>query len=208
MRTISLSWPEDGGPGAALEALLAHAGEAALLVIEIPPGAGGAPADPTGLERLWTGRPVTAAVARGDRLAGGALEIALSCDLLYLGETTALDAGSGDAAPPAAAVRAFALAGRAALRRLLLDPRPIGAREAVRLGVAAGIVAPGEPPPIAAGASYAALAAARDLVRASGGRAARLALERAAFQLLFAEGEPREGALAFLEKRPPRFRSE
>jgi hypothetical protein len=32
------------------------------------------------------------------------------------------------------------------------------------------------------------------------------ALERAAFALLFAAGEPQEGLAAFLEKRPPRFR--
>jgi hypothetical protein len=47
-----------------------------------------------------------------------------------------------------------------------------------------------------------ALGVAAELLPRRGGDA----LERAAFALLFAAGEPQEGLAAFLEKRPPRFR--
>jgi hypothetical protein len=47
-----------------------------------------------------------------------------------------------------------------------------------------------------------ALAIGAELLSRRGGDA----LERAAFALLFAAGEPQEGLAAFLEKRPPRFR--
>jgi enoyl-CoA hydratase/carnithine racemase len=47
-----------------------------------------------------------------------------------------------------------------------------------------------------------ALDAAAELLPRRGGDA----LERAAFALLFAAGEPQEGLAAFLEKRRPRFR--
>jgi len=46
-----------------------------------------------------------------------------------------------------------------------------------------------------------ALAVAAELLTRGGGDA----LERAAFALLFAAGEPQEGLAAFLQKRPPRF---
>ena len=47
--------------------------------------------------------------------------------------------------------------------------------------------------------------AARDLMRCRAGGTAGRALELATFRLLFAAGDPVEGARAFLEKRPPRF---
>jgi enoyl-CoA hydratase/carnithine racemase len=42
-------------------------------------------------------------------------------------------------------------------------------------------------------------------MRASARGSAGLALELATFRLLFAAGDPEEGARAFLEKRDPRF---
>jgi enoyl-CoA hydratase/carnithine racemase len=53
--------------------------------------------------------------------------------------------------------------------------------------------------------SVASLTAARDLMRASARGSAGLALELASFRLLFAAGDPEEGARAFLEKRDPEF---
>ena len=53
--------------------------------------------------------------------------------------------------------------------------------------------------------SVASLTAARDLLRASARGSAGLALELATFRLLFAAGDPEEGARAFLEKRDPKF---
>ena len=199
-------WREDG-PAATAEALLAAAGRRAILVLEIPGGASGPAVPLPVLERLRSAVAVTVADASGT-VSGGALELAVSADLLYLREGAALDPGDG--VPSPAVVAAFAAAGRRAARRLLLEPGPIGAEEAVRLGVASGVLGPGEPLPLPETVSFAALAAARDLVRAAPGlaRPARLALERAAFQLLFAVGDPQEGARAFLERREPRFPSE
>ena len=204
MRQVSIPWPESGGTEAALRRLLELAGERALLVLEVPGGTDGEPADPRLLERLRAARAVTAVVAAG-RLAGGVLEVALSCDLLYLREDAALDAGGAGEVPSPSVVPAFGRAGRTALRRLLLEPTPVTAQEALGLGVAAGVLAADEPLPVPADASFAALAAARDLTRSGAPPTVRLALERAAFELLFAKGDPVEGAQAFLEKRPPRF---
>ncbi len=147
---------------------------------------------------------MTAALAAGT-VQEGALELVLSCDLVYLRKDAVLDTGSGDEAPPPGVVRAFSRAGHRALHRLLLDPRPVDATEAERLGVASGVLVDDDPLPIPTEASFAALAAARDLARASGSPTFRRALEKASFQLLFATGDPYEGATAFLHKRLPRF---
>jgi enoyl-CoA hydratase/carnithine racemase len=91
------------------------------------------------------------------------------------------------------------------LARGLLSLDEIGAREAVDVGLAHSVVGNGALPPLPTGASVTAATTARDLMRASAPGAAGLALELAAFRLLFASGDPEEGASAFMEKRPPSF---
>jgi hypothetical protein len=61
----------------------------------------------------------------------------------------------------------------------------------------------GESPMVSDDASLVALMTARDLMRSSVG--ARSKLELASFQLLFASGDPGEGARAFFERRSPDF---
>ena len=59
--------------------------------------------------------------------------------------------------------------------------------------------------PLPSNLSVAALTTARDLMRSAISGGPGLALELASFRLLFAAGEPAEGARAFLEKRRPDF---
>jgi enoyl-CoA hydratase/carnithine racemase len=79
------------------------------------------------------------------------------------------------------------------------------AGEAVRLGLAHQLVAADADLPLPDPASTAALTAARDLMRSRADGSAGRALELATFRLLFAAGDPEEGARAFLERRAPRF---
>lgn len=149
----------------------------------------------------WTRtRAVTVAELRSDP-GGAALDAALCADLVYLRREVELDCGSGE--PSVGLVWALGRAGRAALARGLLDPVPIGAREAVRLGLAQAVLEDGDPVPVAGSMSLVALTAARDLLRAA--PAARPELELTAFRLLFAAGDPGKGARAFLERREPDF---
>jgi enoyl-CoA hydratase/carnithine racemase len=86
-----------------------------------------------------------------------------------------------------------------------LETRDLNPTEAVVLGLATAEVAEDCPLPIPDDASVASLTAARDLMRASARGSSGLALELASFRLLFAAGDPEEGARAFLEKRDPKF---
>lgn len=149
----------------------------------------------------WTrSRAVTVADVGSD-ISGAALDVALCSDLVYLRKDVDLILPSGR--PSAGLLWALGRAGRAALARGLLDTRSITGDEAVRLGLAQRVLDPGEALSVSPGASVVALGTARDLMRSS--RSARPALELAAFRLLFASGEPREGAQAFFERRSPDF---
>ena len=124
-------------------------------------------------------RAVTVAEIRTG-LRSPALDVALCADQVYLDGAIRIDLGAGELSPPV--VWALGRAGRAALARGLLDPTPISADEAVT-----------------------ALTVARDLMRSSASLGPSRRLELAAFRLLFAAGDPREGALAFLERRKAVF---
>lgn len=143
---------------------------------------------------------MTAAVVDGV-LGGAALDVALCSDLVYLrtGAELAIDQGT----PSLGQLWALGGAGRAALARGLLEPSPITAEEAVRLGLAVRVLAGDEGVPLPTEASVAARTTARDVTRVPPG--ARSALELASFRLLFASRDPREGARAFLERREPEF---
>lgn len=153
----------------------------------------------------WTrSRAVTVAYIYAD-LGSPALEVALCADLVYLRESVELHLSKSSSAPPPGLLWALGRAGRAALGRGLLQTLPWSATEAVKLGIAQAIVSEEESLPICRGASVAAVTAARDLMRASQGGGPGLGLELATFRLLFAGGDPEEGARAFLEKRQPLF---
>jgi enoyl-CoA hydratase/carnithine racemase len=152
------------------------------------------------LERWTRSRAVTVADLRSN-LGGAALDVALCADLVYVREGIELLLPASEPSP--GLLWALGRAGRAALSRGLLDESPISAGEAVRLGLAQGELGDGEEGFVPDGVSLVALTTARDLMRSSVG--ARSTLERASFRLLFASGDPGEGARAFFERRPPDF---
>ena len=147
-------------------------------------------------------RAVTVAEIRTG-LRSPALDVALCADQVYLDGAIRIDLGAGELSPPV--VWALGRAGRAALARGLLDPTPISADEAVTIGLAHGVLKPGVRAPVSERGSLTALTVARDLMRSSASLGPSRRLELAAFRLLFAAGDPREGALAFLERRKAVF---
>lgn len=149
----------------------------------------------------WTRTRAVTVAEIASSLSTPGLDVALCSDLVYIHRGVELLVGGG--APSAGLVWALGRAGRAALARGLLDERPVGAEEAVRLGLAQRVLETSESPHVSRDVSMVALTTARDLTRSSAG--ARSALELAAFRLLFASGDPGEGAQAFLQRRTPEF---
>jgi enoyl-CoA hydratase/carnithine racemase len=143
---------------------------------------------------------VTVAELRSS-LCGAELAVALCADVVYLRRGVELQVD--EAVPQPGLVWALGRAGRAALSRGLLDATAIDGREAVRLGLAQRVLDGREPVPVPSGASPVARATARDIMRTDVN--SRSALELASFRLLFASGDPKEGADAFLERRDPVF---
>jgi enoyl-CoA hydratase/carnithine racemase len=147
---------------------------------------------------------VTVADVAGE-LSSPALDVALCSDLVYLRPRARLRLAASGGPPSDGVIWALGRAGRAALARGLLELDDLSTIDAVMLGVATGTVQEDEPLPLPELMSVASLTAARDLMRASARGSAGLALELASFRLLFAAGDPEEGARAFLEKRDPKF---
>lgn len=149
----------------------------------------------------WTrSRAVTVAEIESGSM-GAALDVALCCDLVYLRAGVELALPPGE--PSAGLLWALGRAGPACLARGLLDATPIRGEEAVRLGLVQRVLDAHEALPVAERPSLVALTTARDLMRSS--VASRPALELASFRLLFASGDPGEGAAAFLDRRSPGF---
>ena len=178
--------------------------EPGLLVVTFDRDDGSDPVPWPVLEPWTRSRAVTVADVRAD-LSGGGLEVALCSDLVYLRVGAHLGLPPGPLVPGAGLVWALGRAGRAALDRGLLGDGRIGGAEAVELGLAQRVLAGHEGLPLPEPHSVVALTAARDLARAGAGGAGALQLELATFRLLFATGEPQEGARAFVEKRDPEF---
>jgi enoyl-CoA hydratase/carnithine racemase len=198
MRT--LEWNLAGRTDVQLDSWCRFAAETGLLCVVF---SGPDRHEPIGwrrLERWIRSRAVTAAVVEGV-LGGAALDVALCSDLVYLRSGAALAINEGT--PSLGQLWALGRAGRGALARGILEPEPITAEEAVRLGLAVRVLARGEGVPLPTEVSVAARTTARDLTRVTPG--ARSALELASFRLLFASGDPREGARAFLDRREPEF---
>jgi len=143
----------------------------------------------------------------GCSLSGGALDVALNSDIVYMRENSFLELPDMDATPSPNLIWAAGRAGRPALRRLLLGHQDgttrIDSSEAVALNLIAAVVLSEDDLPLPDLHSIPAVTAARDLMRASGSGGS--ALELATFQLLFASEDPNEGASAFIERRAADF---
>ena len=160
----------------------------------------------TDLEPWIRSRAVTVADVAGE-VGGAGLEVALCCDLVFVRDGASLALPGVERPAAAGLLWALARAGSGALARALLDGGSVPALEAVRLGLAHQVVNADAALPLPDPASTAALTSARDLMRSRAGGSAGRALELATFRLLFAAGDPEEGARAFLERRAPRFKS-
>jgi enoyl-CoA hydratase len=174
-------------------------------------------------ERYWqavarTPQPVIAAI-NGYALGGG-LELALCCDLLIAGESAELgqpEVRVGIMPGAGGTQRLTRAIGKFQAMRLCLTGRPVGAAEALAMGLVSQVVPDAE-------VLDTALKTARDLARLpplavmqikeailAGENASletALTLERKAFQLLFASADKREGMQAFFDKRKPDFKGE
>jgi enoyl-CoA hydratase/carnithine racemase len=174
-------------------------------------------------ERYWqtvarTPQPVIAAI-NGYALGGG-LELAMCCDILIAGESAQLgqpEVRVGIMPGAGGTQRLTRAVGKFQAMRLCLTGRPIGAAEALAIGLVSQVVPDAE-------VLDTALKTARDLARLpplallqikesilageDTSLEAGLALERKAFQLLFASQDKREGMQAFFDKRKPDFKGE
>ena len=197
-------WNHGAEVAAQLKALTDEMHEIGYLAVAFPAGGDGGPLPWSILEPWMRSRAVTVAEIAGE-LASPALDVALCSDLVYLRPQASLRLAATSGPPSDGVIWALRRAGRAALARGLLEMDALSAADAVALGVGMGIVAAEEPLPLPESMSVASLTAARDLLRASARGSAGLALELATFRLLFAAGDPEEGARAFLETRDPKF---
>jgi enoyl-CoA hydratase/carnithine racemase len=167
-------------------------------------GGDGSPLPWTVVEAWVRSRAVTVAVL-GGVVASPALDIALCSDLVYLLPSARLCLAPGAESPSPGVIWALGRAGRRALARGLLSTADIPPGEAVEIGVAHQMLEVRGELPLPAGASVAAATSARDLMRSARPGSGGLALELAAFRLLFAAGDPKVGAAAFFDKREPSF---
>lgn len=184
--------------------MTASASQLGYLTIEFTAGGNGEAVAWRLLEGWLRARSVTVADIRG-AVASPALDVAMCCDLVYVRAGAALRPAAARAEPSAGVVWSLGRRGRRALARGLLDASDISAEEAVDLGLAEAVVGGEDRLPLSEAVSVAALTTARDLVRSAASGRAGLGLELAAFRLLFAAGDPAEGARAFLERRRPEF---
>ena len=174
-------------------------------------------------ERYWqtiarTPQPVIAAI-QGYALGGG-LELAMTCDIIVAGENAQLgqpEVRVGIIPGAGGTQRLTRAVGKFQAMRLCLTGRPISGREAYEIGLASLAVPNGEVmatalkmaegiaklPPLAVASAKEAILHGENASLESG-----LALERKAFQLLFASQDRREGMTAFIEKRKPAFKGE
>jgi enoyl-CoA hydratase/carnithine racemase len=199
-----LVWNHDEEVGRQLRGLRPEISDIGYLIMNFPEGGDGKPLSWSIVEPWTRSRALTVADVSGV-LASPALDVALCSDLVYLRPPAGLRLALGGGPPSDGTIWALGRAGRAALSRGLLKADDLSTADAVALGVATEIVPVDAPLPLPGSLSVASLTAARDLMRAGARGSAGLALELASFRLLFAAGDPGEGARAFLDKREPEF---
>ena len=165
------------------------------------------------LEKLE--KPTIAAI-RGVALGGG-LELAMGCDYRYLGEDAKVgqpEALLGLLPGAGGSVRLERLVGYQRAKEIMMTGRHVAADEAVAVGLADVVVPEGRVLGAALDAAAAwargatrAFAAIKQTLIATSGLTTdeALAVERAAFNDLFATRDAREGVTAFLEKRSAEF---
>ena len=200
----TVQWHNGVDPVRQLRAIVDLAAEPGLIVIRFSGGPPSASVTWNDIEPLTRGRAVTVSLIEGDLDSPG-LDIALVCDLVLMDHGATIALGKLDQPQSPGTLWALARAGRAALARGLLDDGRVAPEEAVRLGLAHEVVDTTTEPPLPNPSSLTALTAARDLLRSRASGEAGRALELATFRLLFASGDPEEGARAFLERRAPDF---
>jgi enoyl-CoA hydratase len=160
-------------------------------------------------------KPVIAAV-HGFCLGGG-LELALACDFIYVSENAKLglpEVNLGLFPGFGGTQRLSRLIGKNRAKELIYTARIISAEQAMQLGIANRVCAPDalmeearetakeimKKGPIGVELAKRVINQGSDLDLGSG-----LALEQAAFPLVFATEDQKEGVAAFLEKRPAKF---
>lgn len=173
------------------------------------------------MQRLWDRiqdleLPTIAAV-NGVALGGGN-ELAMSCDIRIAADRARFglpEAGLGILPGAGGTQRLSRLVGLGQAQEMILTGRIIDAEEALRIGLVTSVVPPEELLDAALGTAGTILAKGPLAVRLAklvvrGGaetdQRTGLLLERLAQSLLYAADEKAEGASAFLEKRPARFR--
>jgi len=161
-------------------------------------------------------KPVIAAV-NGFCLGGG-FELALSCDFIYAADNAKLglpEVNLGIFPGFGGTQRLARLIGKNRAKELVFTARMISAKDALEIGIVNKVSAPGElmkdveataaeimaKGPIAVGLAKQVINEGADLDLVSG-----LAMERAAFPLIFATEDKTEGVKAFLEKRKAEFK--
>ena len=202
MRRFCWDYRED--PSAQAASFTAEGSDQGFLIVDFDSGGDGSDLGWTMVEPWTRSRAVTVAMVVGE-IASPALDIALCSDLVYLSPAALLRLASGSRSPSPGVIWALGRAGRRALSRGLLSTADIEAKEAVEIGIAHQVVRDPAELPLSLGCSITAITTARDLMRSVLPGSAGLALELAAFRLLFAAGDPKEGARAFLDKREPSF---
>jgi enoyl-CoA hydratase/carnithine racemase len=199
-----LRWDDRVDPSVQVVSFSAQASETGILIAEFESCGGGPGLSWAALEPWTRSRAVTLAVVEGP-LASPALDVALCSDLVYLLPASRLRLARGPGAPAPGVIWALGRAGRRALARGLLSTADLSAAEAVDIGIAHEVIRDRAALPFPDSASMTAATTARDLMRSRDSGGSGLALELASFRLLFAAGDPGEGARAFLEKRESSF---
>jgi enoyl-CoA hydratase len=160
-------------------------------------------------------KPLVAAV-EGFALAGG-LEIALACDLIVSGRDARLgipEVGVGLFAAAGGLLRLPRRIGLGATRLLALTGAPILAEEGHRVGLVDRLCEPGEALTVAvelaetiARNAPLSVAASKRLLNEGWSltEADFWAMQRDTMEAVFSSADAREGAVAFAEKRPPKW---
>lgn len=173
-----------------------------------------------GSQRMWDPiancpKPVIAAV-NGWALGGGC-ELAMHADIIIAGEGAKFgqpEVKVGIMPGAGGTQRLVRAVGKFRAMKILMTGEPVTAHEALAMGLVSEVVPDGEVfaralamaqaiaalPPLAIVQIKEAVLAGEDSSLEAG-----LALERKAFQLLFATADQKEGMRAFLEKRKPEF---